>query len=131
MADWQAWHASYADPGSRLSQRLSAVQDAIRTSLLSQPAGSLRVLSMCAGQGHDVVGALADDPRRADVIGWLVELDPDNAAVATDALQQAGLTGLGVRVADAGWTDSYADAVPADLLLVCGVFGNVPDRDVL
>src|SRR3954469_5738013 len=131
MADWQAWHGAYADPSSGLSQRLAAVQDAIRSSLRSQPAGPVRMLSMCAGQGHDVVGALADDPRRADVTGFLVELDPDNAALAADAIQQAGLTGLDVRVADAGRTDSYVDAVPADLLLVCGVFGNVPDRDVL
>src|SRR3954470_18057766 len=114
MADWQAWDGADADPSAGLSQRLRAGQDAIRSSLRSQPAGSVRLLSMCAGQGHDVVGALADEPRRGDVTGFLVELDPDNAALAADALQQAGLTGLDVRVGDAGWTDSYVDAVPAD-----------------
>jgi hypothetical protein len=31
---------------------------------------------------------------------------------------------------DAGVTDVYAGAVPADLLLVCGVFGNIGDADV-
>ncbi len=27
-------------------------------------------------------------------------------------------------------SDAYAGAVPADLVLACGVFGNVPDADV-
>src|SRR5207249_3996370 len=31
---------------------------------------------------------------------------------------------------DAGITDAYAGAVPAHLLLVCGVFGNVSDQDI-
>jgi len=31
---------------------------------------------------------------------------------------------------DAGCTDSYAGAVPADLVLLCGVFGNLSDEDV-
>ena len=37
---------------------------------------------------------------------------------------------LEVVVADAGLTDSYVGAVPADLVIVCGVFGNISDRDV-
>ena len=32
--------------------------------------------------------------------------------------------------ADAGLTDAYVGAVPADLVLACGVFGNVSDADV-
>ena len=31
---------------------------------------------------------------------------------------------------DAGRTDSYVGAVPADLVLLCGVFGNLSDEDV-
>ena len=31
---------------------------------------------------------------------------------------------------DASTTDAYARAVPADLVLVCGVFGNVSDADM-
>jgi hypothetical protein len=30
---------------------------------------------------------------------------------------------------DAGVTDAYAGAAPADLVLACGVLGNVPDKD--
>ncbi|MFD0787488.1 SAM-dependent methyltransferase, partial [Micromonospora azadirachtae] len=35
-----------------------------------------------------------------------------------------------VVVDDAARTDAYADLAPADLVLVCGVFGNISDADV-
>lgn len=33
-------------------------------------------------------------------------------------------------VGDAGVTDAYAGMVPADLVLACGVFGNITDADI-
>jgi hypothetical protein len=42
----------------------------------------------------------------------------------------AALPGIAVRCADAGHTAAYRDAVPADLLLLCGIFGNVAEADV-
>jgi len=39
--------------------------------------------------------------------------------------------GVEVLGADAGTTSSYRAAVPADLVLVCGVFGNVTDADMM
>jgi hypothetical protein len=41
-----------------------------------------------------------------------------------------GLTGVEVVEGDAGAIDSYADAVPADLVMFCGVFGNIVPADV-
>ncbi|MGZ8438534.1 MAG: SAM-dependent methyltransferase, partial [Candidatus Limnocylindrales bacterium] len=35
-----------------------------------------------------------------------------------------------VETADAGSTDAYLGAVPADLVLACGVFGNISDEDI-
>ena len=35
-----------------------------------------------------------------------------------------------VRQADAGLLANYADGVPADLVLLAGVFGNISDRDI-
>lgn len=128
--DWVEWHEAYQDPASELSQRLAAVQHQIRTYLDQGPPGPVRVLSMCAGQGRDLLGVLADHPRRPDVTGRLVELDPRLAADAEASARAAGLTSLEVRVADAGVSDSYAGAVPADLVLVCGVFGNIIDADI-
>jgi hypothetical protein len=126
MTDWKDWHAEYEDPESRLSQRLAVVQGFIRAALDAAPPGPIRVVSACAGEGRDLLGVLRDHPRRDDVVGRLVELDPALAARA-----EAGAPhGIEVVVGDAGLFESYAGAVPADLVLFCGVFGNVTDADV-
>ena len=33
-------------------------------------------------------------------------------------------------IGDAGVPTSFADHVPADLLLLCGIFGNVADAEI-
>ena len=128
--DWYAWHHDYDEPGTALARRLAAVQDQIRTALDAAPPGPLRAISLCAGQGRDLIGALARHPRRDDVSARLVELDPRNAAAARDAAEAAGLPRVEVVVGDAALTDHYAGMVPAYLVLVCGVFGNMTDDDV-
>jgi hypothetical protein len=130
VVDWQAWHSPYEDPDSSLSRRLALVQTQLRAALERAPAGPLRLISMCAGQGHDAIGALADHPRRADVSARLVELDAENVRLAQSAARAARLDAVEALAADASLTDSYAGAVPADIVLVCGVFGNLADRDV-
>ena len=128
--DWYAWHHDYDEPGTALARRLAAVQDQIRTALDAAPPGPLRAISLCAGQGRDLIGALARHPRRDDVSARLVELDPRNAAVARAAAEAAGLSQVEVVTGDAALTDHYAGMVPAYLVLVCGVFGNMTDDDV-
>ncbi|HYN93919.1 MAG TPA: class I SAM-dependent methyltransferase family protein [Pilimelia sp.] len=128
--DWADWHDAYDDPGSCLARRLAAVREHVATALAAAPPGPVRVVSMCAGQGRDLLGVLPGHPRRADVTARLVELDPANVAAARAAATAAGLTGVAVVEGDAALTDAYAGAVPADLVLVCGVFGNVSDADV-
>ncbi|MCO1596099.1 class I SAM-dependent methyltransferase family protein [Micromonospora sp. RHAY321] len=128
--DWLAWHDDYDRPGSALAARLVEVQGQVRAALDRAPAGPLRVISACAGQGRDLIPVLATHPRREDVTARLVELDPRNVTVAVDAAEAAGLTGVQVVVGDAAATDTYADLAPADLVLLCGVFGNVSDADV-
>jgi hypothetical protein len=127
---WSRWHDGYADPGSDLSLRLTVVQSRLAEAVDRCPPGPVRIVSLCAGQAHDVVGALAEHPRRSDVVGRLVELDAGNAEVARGSLSAAGLTGLTVTTDDAGSTDACAGAVPSDVLLLCGIFGNVPDADI-
>jgi hypothetical protein len=128
--DWQAWHSPYEDPASELSRRLALVQAHLRTALDGAPAGPIRLISVCAGQGHDAIGVLIDHPRRADVSARLVELDAANVRLAQAAAQAASLGAVEAVAADASLTDSYAGAVPADVVLVCGVFGNLSERDV-
>lgn len=130
MTDWRAWHEGYDDPTSALSVRLRAVQDEIRAFLEVAPAGPVRVASACSGLGLDLLGALEDHPRRGDVTGRLVELDTGLAARSAQLLDAAGLPGLHVVCGDAGRTEPFAPAVPVDLLLLCGVFGNVTDEDL-
>lgn len=124
--DWVRWHADYDDASSPLAHRLRAVQEQIRGALDRAPAGPVGVVSMCAGQGRDLLEVLATHPRRRDVRARLVELDPDNAAVA----RSAGLAGVEVVENDAGLVDAYRGAVPADLVVACGVFGNITDADI-
>lgn len=124
--DWVRWHEAYEDPASSLSRRLDAVQHQIRSALDRRPPGPIRVVSMCAGQGRDILGVLADHPRRTDVTGRLVELDPRNAEAARDQAPD----GIEVLVGDAADTANYAGAVPADVVLACGVFGNIGDGDI-
>ena len=126
MTDWAAWHAPYDDPGSPLSQRLGAVREQVARALDRAPAGPVRLLSLCAGRGLDVLPLLPVHPRGADVRGRLVELDPRNV----EAARAHAPAGVEVVEADAGSTDAAVGAAPADLLLLCGIFGNVADADV-
>ena len=89
--DWQAWHEDYADPDSALGRRLAVVQAQVRAALDRAPSGPVRAISVCSGQGHDLIGALAEHPRREDVSARLVDLDDHNVALARDAAQAAGL----------------------------------------
>jgi len=106
------------------------VQDRVRAALSAAPPGPLRVISLCAGQGADLIVPLATHPRRGDVTALLVELDPRNAAAARRLAAGAGLENVRVVIGDAALTSLYADLVPADLVLVCGVFGNLADADI-
>ncbi|MDT3444157.1 class I SAM-dependent methyltransferase family protein [Pseudofrankia sp. BMG5.37] len=127
---WVDWHRRYDVTGSSLSRRLAMVQRRIRQALDDQPPGQIRVLSMCAGQGRDILGALVDHERRDDVRARLVELDPDLATDAERAARSAGLDGVRVVVGDASDLGAYEGIAPAHIALVCGVFGNVSDADV-
>jgi hypothetical protein len=125
--DWRTWHDEYDLPDSWMARRLRVVQQHIRTALDAGPPGPLRVVSLCAGQGRDLLGVLADHPRRDDVLARLVELDARNTSAAEE--QAAGLS-VEVVTGDAAHTDHYLGMVPADLVLVCGVFGNITDDDI-
>lgn len=126
--DWFAWHSPYDNPGSALSRRLAMVQARLAEALDGCRPGRVQVVSMCAGQGRDILGVLARHPRAGDVVARLVESDPRNVALARQ--RAAPFAGVEVVEADAGRTDAYAGAVPADIVLACGVFGNISDDDI-
>jgi hypothetical protein len=88
--------------------------------------GPIRVVSMCAGQGRDLIGVLDGHRRAADVRARLVELDPRNCEFA----RATAPPGVEIVTGDASEVDAYRGAVPAELVLVCGVFGNISDEDI-
>ncbi len=127
--EWVDWHRGYAS-NPHLIGRLPVVQARIREALDRAPRGPVRVVSLCAGDGRDLLGAVPGHPREHDVIARLIELDPDLARAARESATRQRLDRFEVVVGDASTTDAVVGAVPADLVLACGIFGNVTDADV-
>ena len=127
--DWVAWHDQYQDGGSDLSRRLKVVQAEIRKALATTPTGPFAAVSICAGQGHDLIGVLANHPGSHRVTARLVEVARENVATMRARAERAGLD-LEIVEGDAADTALYAGALPADLVLAVGIFGNISDDDV-
>lgn len=123
--DWTDWHKLY-DAGMQLDARLSIVRKQIRVALENCTVGPIQIVSVCAGDGRDVMGALVDHPRREDVTAWF--LDTDEASLSRGRAE-AAQTGLGDRMkflcADAAQASSYRGIVPADLVIVSGMLGHL------
>jgi hypothetical protein len=134
--DWLAWHGAYDDPDSSLSRRLVVVRGLVREALARIAAddpAEIRLVSACAGDGRDVLPVLASATARGTT--WrlrcrLVELDASLAAAARARAAAAGLAGVEVVTCDAGLPEAYAGMLPAQLVLMCGVLGNISERDV-
>jgi hypothetical protein len=59
-----------------------------------------------------------------------VELDPQLVASGRERAAHDGVDQVEFIVGDAAVTDAYVGAVPAQIVLVCGVFGNITDADI-
>jgi hypothetical protein len=126
---WVNWPAmSYQRVGYRL--RLAAVQEHFATCLDVAESGAVRVVSLCAGDGRDVMGVLAKHARCEDVEAWLLELDRESVASGIDQREEAGLEDRVTFIhGDATDCATYRNIVPCDIVLVCGVLGHVrPDE---
>jgi hypothetical protein len=128
--DWHAWHTRYERDDTPYPQRLRTIQTRIAEELDRLPAGPVRIVSLCAGQGRDVIGVLAEHPRAGDASVRIVELDPRNVEDAREAAAAAGLERFEAVCGDAADLNLYAGAVPAELVLICGLFGNIVDDDI-
>jgi SAM-dependent methyltransferase len=130
VRDYLAWHELYDDPDSSLPRRLGLVREVLRGELDARP-GPVRVLSLCAGDGRDILGVLAERQDAARVSVTLVEVLPELVERAGNAA--AGLAAdVQVVAADAGSSETYVGlaTVPADVVLLVGVLGNLSDADV-
>ena len=128
MRDYELWHRQYDDPSSDLSWRLRTVQGYIRDALDRHP-GPIRILSSCSGDGRDVLEVLAQRTDSERVHAVLVEAHPK---IADRARRSAAAIAshVEVRTLDAGVTDAYLGAVPAEVVLLVGILGNISDDDL-
>lgn len=78
-----------------------------------------------------MLDVMAEHPRRSDVRARLVELDPRLSSFADARARNLGLRDqVEVVTGDAALIDQYGGMAPADVVLVCGVFGNISDQDI-
>jgi RimJ/RimL family protein N-acetyltransferase len=126
-ANWVDWHLAYDVDDSPLQRRLAIVQAHIRDALDRCAPGPIHVISICAGQGRDLIGVLEGHSRRADVRARLDELDERNC----DLARASAPPGVEIVCGDASVTSAYAGAIPAEIVITCGVFGNIADADIV
>jgi hypothetical protein len=79
---------------------LLVVQRFVRAFLDSRD-GDLRIISLCAGEGRDLLGVLARHPARTRLRARLVELDPVLVEAASAAAGTEGLAAADVVARDA------------------------------
>jgi hypothetical protein len=122
---WTGWpDEAYAQ--RRYQQRLQAVQEHLCSNLNEAPAGALRLISICAGDGRDLIGVLRTHERRTDVSAWLIELDCESVAAGMQQTKAAGLeNSVHFINGDATNYATYQGIGPADIVLACGVWGHV------
>jgi hypothetical protein len=130
VRNWAAWHAEYDDPTSRLSRRLAVVRSRLDEVLDKVTSPDPRLLSLCAGEGRDVIPVLSSRASGGRVGAVLVELDSELADRAVAAAKLADLPKVEVRCADAGDPASFRDVLPVEVLMLCGIFGNVEHNTV-
>ena len=75
-----------------------------------------------------LLGEQGGDADRVSAV--LLELHPGLAQQARDAAAAAGLSQVDVRAVDASSAEAYAGAVPADIVVMVGIFGNIADAEV-
>lgn len=125
VTDWLSWHQAYDDPGSSLARRLEVVRRRLSQALDGLSAAEPLLLSLCAGDGRDVVGVLAARAPRCQVTAVLIERDATLACRASAAAARTGLSSVQVRCGDAGDPASFSGVLPVDVLMLCGIFGNI------
>lgn len=128
--DWKAWHKLY-ESSTPLQRRLELVRSQIAAALDAAPPGEIRLISVCAGDGRDVLGALSGHPRVRDVRARLVELNPELVASGRAAIEQANLAGQVEFVqGDATLSSLYKGIAPAQVVVMAGMIGLVDAAEI-
>jgi len=126
---WSDW-PQRAYKQRRYQQRLAAVQAHLFDCLNAAPAGQVRVISVCAGDGRDLLGVLEIHQRRNDVAAWLIEQSAQSVNAGAARASALGLAdAVNFLHADATLYATYQGIAPADIVLFCGVWGHVPAHE--
>ena len=123
---WSGWPEK-AYRRDRYQQRLLAVQEHLAECLDFALHSPVQILSICAGDGRDVIGVLRSHPRPKNAAAWLVELDRQSVAAGVRHATSVGLEHAVTFLNDDA-TDfaTFTNIPPSDIVLVCGVWGHVP-----
>jgi hypothetical protein len=65
MTNWHEWHKPYEDPSSDLIRRRRAIQRMFRTALDERPGEETTIISLCAGDGRDIMFSPAEEQWRS------------------------------------------------------------------
>lgn len=128
--DWRIWNSEYDDPDSPLSRRLAIVQSWLREALAARGSSQTALISLCSGLGRDVIDVLAENGFSVPVKARLVDNDPECVERCKERIERAALRGVEVLQDDAACIETWLGAVPADIVMACGIFGNVALEDV-
>lgn len=130
MKDWHAWHKHYDEPDSALAHRLQIVRGAISDSLPTKVENRYQIIDICAGDGRDLLPVLANYPNALLVHSLLVEIDKNLLGAASSLAVSENVPNITPKLTDASVSLVYEAVIPADLILLCGVLGNISEEDV-
>lgn len=130
LRDYVEWHRDYDVPGSNLAKRLAVVQRRFAQALDAMADTDGKVLSLCAGDGRDVLNVLERQHNEPVPRTTLVEADDTLAGRAEERARDLGLAEVHVVCGDAGISATWAQCLPVDVLLLCGILGNISTEDV-
>ena len=128
--DWANWHKNY-DTSPGFQARLKIVCAQIAATLDECPSGPIKIISICAGDGRDLIVALQNHPRRNDVAAALLELNSESISRGKEAAARAGLQRqLRFVQADASLASNYPGIGHADLVILSGLLTHLRPEDV-
>ena len=128
--DWEKWHTLYNDSDSGLAKRLRLVQESISNCLPNTIEDGFQIIDICSGDGRDLLDLLTHYPAREQVHSYLVELDERLAKESERIASEKDLQNVTVINGDASLLSTYEEVPRADLILLCGVFGNISSDDI-
>ncbi len=128
--DWAEWHKRYESVPS-LQERLAVVCEEISLAISATRTKPVRILSICSGDGRDVILSTAASKLRKSISGVLIELNPDLVARGRSTIKEFSLQEeISFQCSDATKSETYRSIAPAHIVVLSGVFGNLKYEDV-